>query len=501
MAATAGPVLAAGRARATSAVPDRIANTFGDVVNVAEAGADRQGTRSINPLLEELRADNTLLYFPPGEYYMDRQFRFTDFENFGLYGDDATLVPADYHENADGKHKMFRLGTHYAPGKRTVVENFTVDFRAPDTGVRAFDVVAADELLVRDVDVVGRHDSGMWGPGRFVVTDPNGEGLVERFRAPGGGEWSANTPSAGRLWRGPTGIICNKYNYGSIKFRRCVLGGFPDNGLYAGGTNGPVVVESGYYENSNGNNVRVGGPHPVVRWVTIVVDETSPEANAHRGIRLQNTDGCTVDGCHITIAVPVEGSMGIKVMGGCRGHTLVKDTRIEMRSDVHNHAVEVSPNVDRFKALGMTIVQATPGGCAFLLEGNGDDDWARIVDCRILGTPGHKYNRAAIYNTRNNVEFHNVRVKQGGEDKRRALENFADDCLLYECEFDTRQYPVIDSGKRTWVSNNYFSSKEGHEGYYLTDDSEDVYLKENYIVNGIQDHGCEGLRLSGNTIA
>lgn len=194
-AAAAGSTLATGRARAKRSIPDRLADTFGNVVNVARAGANRKGKRSINPVLEELRADDTLLYFPPGEYYMDRQFRFTGFENFGLYGDDATLVPADYHDNADGNHKLFRLGTHYAPGKRAVVENFTVDFRAPDTGVRAFEVAASDELLVRDVDVVGRHDSGMWGPGRFVVTDPDGEGFVERFRAPGGGEWSSNTPA------------------------------------------------------------------------------------------------------------------------------------------------------------------------------------------------------------------------------------------------------------------------------------------------------------------
>jgi hypothetical protein len=490
-----------GRAAGSNPVPDRLADAFGEVVNVAEAGANREGEASITPVLEDLRADDTLLYFPSGEYYMDRQFRFTDFGDFGLYGEDATLVPADYHDNADGKHKLFRLGTHYAPGKRAVVEDFTVDFSAPDTGVRAFEVAASDELTVRDVDVVGRHDSGMWGPGRFVVTDPDGEGIVERFRAPDGGEWSANTPSAGTLWRGPTGIICNDDNRGRMKFRRCYLGGFPDNGLYAGDTRGPVTVESGLYENSNGNNVRVGGPHPVVRWVTVVVDETTPEANAHRGIRLQNTDGCTVEGCEISIGVPVEGSTGIKVMDGCTGHVLVKDTRIEMDGDVCNNAIEVSPNVEEFKALGTTVVQNTAGGCAFLLEGNGDDsDWGRLVDCDIEGDPGHRYNRSAVYNTRNNVELREVRVDQGGGQKRRALENFASDCLLYECDFTTRQYPVIDAGSGTWASYNRFESTADHAGYFLTEDSEDVYLKRNYIANGIRDDGCEGLRKVGNTV-
>lgn len=499
-AATAGSALATGRARALHSIPDRLADSFGNVVNVVEAGADRRGNRSINPVLEELRDDDTLLYFPPGRYYMDRQFRYTGFENFGLYGDDATIVPANYHDIADGKHKLFRLGIHYAPGTRAVVENLTVDFRGRDTGVRAFEVAASDELLVRDVDVVGRHDSGMWGPGRFVVTDPSGEGLVERFRAPGGAEWSSDTPSAGRLWRGPTGIICNGYNKGSMTFRRCHLGGFPDNGLYAGGSGGQVTVESGYYENSNGNNVRVGGPDAVVRWVTIVVDETTSEANAHRGIRLQNTDGCTIDGCAITIDVPTSGSTAIKVMDGCTSHVLLKDTRIEMGDAGTNDAVKVSPNVERFKAIGTTVVQNNDGGTAFNIEGNGRNDWARIVDCDIRGSPGHRHNRAAIYNTRDNAEFRSVRVDQGGGRKRRALENFASDVTVYQCDFVTPQYPVIDDGNGTWASYNSFESRRGHAGYYLTGDSRDVYLKANYIANGIRDDGSAGLRTVGNTI-
>ena len=469
-------------------------------MNVVEAGADPTGEKSIHSVLRKVRADDTLLYFPPGRYFMDRQFRFTGFDNFGMYGNDAVIEPANYYGIADDKHKLFRLGTHYNPGQRVVVENFTVDFAKPDTGVRAFEVNAAKDLQVRRITVLGKHDSGMWGPGRFVVRDSDGTGIVAGFNARGGGAWSQNTPSAGTLWRGPTGIICNDYNEGNITFQNCHLGGFPDNGLYAGDTKGPVTVQGGLYKNSNGNNIRVGGPDAKVRGATVVVDETTDECHAHRGIRLQNTKDAVIANCDITIDVPVSGSTGIKVMDGCWGHTLVRDTRIDMASDVFNNAIAVSPNAADFKALRTHVIQRTPGGSAFMLDGANDgEDWARLVDVTITGNPGHKWNRSAIYNLRNNVEFRGVTVDQGGGSKRRALENFGNDCLLYQCDFQTNQYPVIDSGRGTWVSYNDFVANGDEEGYYLTDDSQDVYLKGNYIKNGFRDDGCDGLRLNGNT--
>lgn len=492
-----------GTSRAASGgVPDRLANTFGDVKNVVEAGADPTGTKSINGVLEDLRADDTLLYFPPGKYYMDEQFRFTGFERLGLYGDDATLVPANYYDNADGKHKLFRLGTHYAPGDTIVVENFSVDFTAPDTGVRAFECVANDDLQVRDVTVDGRHDSGMWGPGRFVVRDPNGSGVVERFAARDGGEWSENTPSAGDLWRGPSGIICNTFNEGEVTFEDCELGGFPDNGLYAGGSKGRVVVDGGHYANSNGNNVRVGGPDALVTGVTVTVDETSPEASAHRGIRLQGTDGATVEHTNVHIGVPVEGSTGIVVMDGCTGQTDIMHSSVTMDGDEFNHAITVSPDASRVRIYDCDIEQQTDGGCAVKLDGTGaDDEWAMLAQVRITGSPTNKWNRAAIYNERDNVEFRAVTVDQTGGSKRRAIENFGDDCIVYKCDLRTNQYPVIDTASDTWASYNTFASHGDFEGYFLTDSSSNVYLKRNVIENGVRDDGCAGLKMVGNDLS
>ncbi len=483
----------------TDGVPQRLVDKFDNVVNVAYAGADRDGNESINDVLDEHRDDHTLLYFPSGTYYMDRLFRFTTFEHFGIYGNDATIVPADYHDITDGQHKLFRLGTHYDPGQKLHVENITVDMTAPDTGVRAFEAAVSEDLLVRDVTVEGRHDSGMWGPGRFVLRDPDATGLVERFKAKGGADFSAETPSAGTLWRGPTGILCNSLNVGTMTFRDCELGGFPDNGLYTSGSKGPIRVEGGVYENSNGNNVRVGSPDNVISGATIRVNETSSHANAHRGIRLEGAGETLIEDTTIDIDVPVSGSTPVVIMADCEGRTTIQDSRIEQRSDVFNNGIDASVDCGDVKIARTDIVQDTPGGSAIVMGGDGDaDEWAELIYVNILGSPGDKWNRAAIYNERSNVEFRAVTVDQTGGPKRRALVNYGDDCIMYKCDFNVNNYPVIDKGSGTWASYNTFEANDGSAGYFLTDESSDVYLKQNTIHNGIRDDGSANLELLGN---
>jgi len=44
-------------------------------------------------VLERAAADDTLLHLPAGRYQMDGQWSREAFENFGLYGPEATIVP------------------------------------------------------------------------------------------------------------------------------------------------------------------------------------------------------------------------------------------------------------------------------------------------------------------------------------------------------------------------------------------------------------------------
>ncbi|MCO8256681.1 hypothetical protein NKF26_22945 [Haladaptatus sp. AB618] len=190
--------------RASAQIP--YADDYDTVVNLVEdGGADPNNGDSITPVLREYADDDTLLYLPSGRYYMDEQFRHTGFDNFGIVGeDDTTIVPANYFDfnDRDWNYRLFRLGISYNPGRDLRVENLNIDQTADDTGIRVIEAAVDDGLLVRDIDIKGKHDSGTWGPGRFVITDSDGTGVVERFHAPDGGAWEKNTPGD-RLWRGP----------------------------------------------------------------------------------------------------------------------------------------------------------------------------------------------------------------------------------------------------------------------------------------------------------
>jgi len=503
--AAGGLVFGTGVASAnTDSIPSRLRDEFDRVINVVDAGADDSGSESINDVLDSLRRreelqNGTLLYFPPGRYYMDRKFRMTGFEHFGMYGNDATIVPADYYDNEDDQHKLFRLGVSYNPGKRLVVENFTVDQTADITGVRSFEAAVSDRLEVRDVDVVGRHDSGAWGPARFVLTDSDGTGLVERFTARGGGAYTPNAPHD-KLWRGPSGLICNTYNEGQMTFRDCELGGFPDNGLYVAGSNGQIRVEGGTYKNSNGANVRLGGPDSYVVGADVVVDKRWSETSSQRGIRVEKSNNITVKNNRVRIATDTPNSHGLSIQSDV-DRVWVQDTSIVMDSPTFNHAVCVAPRAGDVTFYKTDVELNTPGGSAFYIEGEGtDDEHAMLAQVDITGDAGHKWNRAAIYNQRDNVEFRVVSVDQIGGEKRRALENFGDNCMVYMCEFRTPWYPFIDTASGTWVEENSFAPTTDMEGVRLTDTTDGVYLKRNVIGNGIRDEGCSGLRTLENTI-
>lgn len=504
-AAAGAGLLATGVGSATEApdpIPDWIVKRFDRVIDVTEAGADDTGERSILGALERLRdnhelQDGTLLYFPPGRYYMDAQFRMTGFEKFGMYGHKATLVPANYHDITDGKHKLFRLGATYNPGRHLHVQNFDVDQTAPDTGVRVVEAAISKRLEVRDVHVHGRHDSGVWGPGRFVLTEPDATGVVHRFTAPDGGEFSKNTPDPD-MWRGPSGFICNAHNKGRMTFKDCVLGGFPDNGLYAAGGDGQIRVWRGLYKNSNAANVRVGAPGSEIVGITVEVDQRWPDTVAQRGIRVEKAHGIDIRNCDVRIATDTPNSHGISIQWDAH-NVFVKNTDVVMDSPAFNHGIVVASRATDPTFFKSSVELNTPGGTAFYIDGEGtDDEHAMLAQVDITGDAGHRWNRAAIYNQRNNVEFRVVNVEQTGGRKRRALENFGDNVMVYYCDFYVNQFPIIDNAAGGWVEDCTLESAHGRKAVRLTDSSANVYLKQNRLAEGILDEGCGGLRMVGN---
>jgi hypothetical protein len=334
------------------------------------------------------------------------------------------------------------------------------------------------------------------------MTDPEGTGVVQRFRALDGGLHSKTeaTPHS-ELWRGPTGFLCNTYNKGRMTFRECELGGFPGCGIYAAWGSGQIRVWRGTYRNSNAANVRVGGTNSQIYDVDVEVDEIRDEWVATRGIRLEGADGITVENCRVHISADSPNSHGISIQKNARD-VVVRDTTVRMDTPCFNHGIYVAPPAGPVSVYDTEVEMNTPGGAGLLIKGEGtDDERAVFADVKVTGDARDKWNRSGIYNTRNNVEFRGVIVDQRGSERRNGLENFGDDCTVYKCSLYAHNYPFADTARGTWVEDSYFGSVGGRAGIRLTDTSSDVVLKRNTVLNGIQDEGCDGVKSIGNRVA
>ncbi len=472
--------------KASAEIP--YAGDYDTVVNlVDDAGADPDEGNSITPILREYADDDTLLYLPDGRYYMDEQFRFTGFNNFGVVGeDDTTIVPANYHDFDDGgdwNYRLFRLGIEYSPGRDLHVENLTIDQTADDTGVRVIEAAVDDGMTVRGIVINGEHDSGTWGPGRFVITDSGGEGLVDNFSAADGGAWSGDTP-ADQLWRGPTGIICNRYNKGSIMFRDCKLGRFPDNGLYAADGSGQVIVDGGYYENSQTASIRIGGHESIVKNATVSVNETSGLGNQH-AIRVENAGYMRIMNCDVKVSDP--NGDAIKSMDV--GLLFVDGLNIETSGDEVCHGLRLQKETKQARIKNSTFTHEAAGGFSLWIR-NGENP-AHVENSSFVGDGGHVSARAAVRCERDECDFRDLYIEQRGSSRRRGLENTGANNLIYRSEFRSKEFPIIDYGDSSWIESIYANSKRDLPGLRLTASANDTYVKKSHIVDGIRDESNE----------
>lgn len=237
---------------------------YGTVVDLVEEGADPTGEESIQPLLSEHAANDTLVYLGDGRFRLDQAWVGQDLDHFGLVGDAATLVPDKE------TYQMIVVG-----GSRNVhIAGLEFDFSGPGTGGRAVLLRGADGLELADVAVTGRFDEGP-GPVRIDVTEADGQAVVERVALPDGGAEGTDV----------TGLYVGDTNQGDILFRDCRIEGFPDNGLYADPPAGEITVDGGYFANNGIASVRVKGG-ATVRDVHVRCDHRHREFVNMRGIRL-----------------------------------------------------------------------------------------------------------------------------------------------------------------------------------------------------------------------
>ena len=453
------------------------------MIDVTEEGADPEGNESITPVLRELRGNDTLLKFPEGRYYMDSQFRFTNFENFGLVGYDATLVPASYHDFDGPRYRLFRLGTASNPGVDARMEGFRVDQRADNTGIRVISAEVTDGLFVQDIYIHGVHDSGTWGPGLFNVLDPSGTGRVRRFRAFDGGVPTDETPHAGQTSaRGPSGINTNAHSYGHIRYEGCVLGGFPGNGLYAV-SEGRIDVDHGWFQNCQGGSIRLGAPRGSIKHAVVVINRNTNETYRQIPIRIDRANWITIE--DVSIRMPRPNGYAIRLMNGVNGAS-IRDSDVYVGPKV-NSGIRIDPETGPTYISNVDI-QFDGGGNAIKILGT-DAGEVGLQDVRITGDASGSPMRHAIYCERNGARFRYLEVDQRGPSRRRALELNGSDYIVYDSSFHTTNFPIVINGDDVWIGRCYSRAEDDSASVRISSVAGDNirFGRANEFPNGIID--------------
>lgn len=484
----AGAVLSTGTAAATDQ------SNYSRVIDVVEAGADNDGEESITPILEDIVGDDTLLKFPRGRYLMDEQLRFTDFENFGMVGDGyAVLQPAPA-DQYTGEARMFKLGTYYAPGRNLRIENLAIDFTAENTGIRAFQCQVSDDLQLRDLYFAGQHDAGTWGPMLVDIVDSGGYGVVENVEMLYGGKYTENTSQDAdpAVDTGPTGFLLSPYHEGRLDLNNLRIGPFPDNGLYVSGANGQVVVDGGYFRNSNVANVRLAGDNSVVKNATFAVDNNRPEDQEQRAIRLDEGSQVRVYNVEMDISEP--NGHGLTVMPG------VESARIdEVSMTIGNglcDGIVVAGDAGQTEVLDTTI-ETNGAGQAVLVKPGDSDVTVRNVSVTGDAT-GAFGGRCAVRCDRDGTVFRNLTVDQPGDGYRRGIGIHADDCSVLGGEYVARHHALVSNGDGTKVHEVETRSYDEYEGIKLVEGNAHVEVSDSVVYEGIRDQGTEDLETWGN---
>jgi len=379
---------------------------YGTVVDaVADGGADPTADASIVPMLEEHAGDDTLLYFPPGEYLLDDLWELPSFEHLGIVGQNATIVPKE----GDFGY-LFVFGLPNRDASDLLFEGLTFDCTAEDTAPRPIQAQIEDGLTVRDVSV-----NGIGGTARFDVTDPEGSGVVSNLQMPDGGR----EPN-------PVGVLVGPANQGSLRFENCEVSGFPGNGLYASPSNGPIEVVGGLYENNGIASVRVSSP-ATVRDVTVRCNRAPTGFRNMRGIRLRHGESILVENCTIEMSdlTYTDGGLVIEPM---MESATIRDVDIEC-------------SVDDYPAVHVKTAQHDATDTSI--------DFERV---RVTGSSGK--GAAVQISDRENCHLDELDVQQSGSNRDGIYLVRLTDSTLRDSEIDVTGDPlVLDNSQLTRTNN------------------------------------------------
>lgn len=313
---------------------------FESVVDVSDAGADTSGDTPINPILEENVGDDTLLYFPPGEYRL-AEWSLTGYRNLGIVGDDAILHPPE--EEQDYWLTWGNL-------EDLLFEGFTIDSRPQGVAPVNHLAVTGGSNVVRNVTVRGYREVPR-SAFEVAAESPETELLLDQIRLPDGGV-------------GGSGIYTFPKSVGTLVVRDCHVAHWGE-GLYASPHSGPLTVTGGYYANNGIAQVRVGGgPNgAVIEDVTVRVDDpTDPGQKQNmRGIWMEEGEEVRISNCDVEI-VDLTGtySSGGIVVGRQFGKADVRDTRIRVDAGNETPAVNLRTPIESLEGQTMPSMDRLP---------------------------------------------------------------------------------------------------------------------------------------------
>lgn len=276
---------------------------------VNDLGMDPSGDEAIDDKLDEARAPNTLIVFPPGTYKIragaerDATHKWgpgndSPAGHFGIKGlgdkpSDVQFLVEEQPPNYGGRW-LAQDG-----GEGLLLKNFAIDMRRDDYTSANMVVDVEHLLLMEEVEwmgIVPSDDHGKNSLLRTAITDQSGTGELNRVYIRSGSIMPGYPD-------GMTGISVRPGHEGTMYLTDLWIQNLNSTavGFRAQNLTGRVGVEGGYFKNNANNNIRgSAGDHPdgpsYIRGATIVIDSEDMGPKQPQGEELTSTDALTVNG-------------------------------------------------------------------------------------------------------------------------------------------------------------------------------------------------------------
>lgn len=410
--------------------PVRHSEKFGTVVDAVAAGADPNGERPVNDVLEGHAADDTLISFEDGTYRLE-PIDLSGYRRLGLAAAGSTrptFVGDSGHCVGGGSSYVSFDGV-----EGLLLDRLRFDFTGDSTG-GIIRIGATGDATVTNLTASGRCE-GQVAQFRLDVLDSDATAVVDHLQMDSQvrDEWF-------------TGVYVGKPHAGRLVFRNCNVQGFTDNGLYASapgledGAGGTVHVEGGTFRNNNVANVRLGSAGSTATDVTSSSDTPPPSAgqvtaNA-RGFRLRSGRGQLIEDCRVRITANSKFTHGGIVFHETNGGATVRGTSVEIdRNDTP--AIRLFPrNNDHTEVPVFEDVHAT-----------GDADGGE----------------ALMVSGRDETVVRNCRIDQSGTQRNGLVLRDSADCLLVDSYIDVSKNPLILRDSNVLIRNTTLVTPDGTE--------------------------------------